>query len=154
MKTELLGDSDYESDDDVDEIRAHKAEVKETLNFEYPRSQKVKKFIRHAFARMEEYIENMAEDIRYTGSTCTCVLIFGNKIYVANLGDSRTILVKTGNQKNVDYTDNCDFVQLSTDHNLKNDVERKRVIRNNGRIDAYRDKHGHCIGPERVWLQN
>lgn len=37
----------------------------------------------------------MIEDARYSGTTCTSVLMFGNKLYVANIGDSRTILVRS-----------------------------------------------------------
>ena len=36
----------------------------------------------------------MIEDARYSGTTCTSVLMFGNKLYVSNIGDSRIILVR------------------------------------------------------------
>jgi serine/threonine protein phosphatase PrpC len=43
---------------------------------------------------MQLEIDEMIEDGRYSGCTCTSVLIFGNKLYVANLGDLRIVLVK------------------------------------------------------------
>ena len=46
------------------------------------------------FSRIEDDLSKMAEDIRYSGCTCTIVLLFGSKMYVANLGDSRIILVR------------------------------------------------------------
>ena len=43
---------------------------------------------------MQLEIDEMIEDGRYSGCTCTSALIYGNKLYVANLGDSRIVLVK------------------------------------------------------------
>lgn len=45
----------------------------------------------------------MTLDIKYSGSTFSGVLFFGDKLYIINLGDSRTILVRQGN-------DNTKFV--------------------------------------------
>ena len=32
--------------------------------------------------------------MRFSGSTCTSLLVLGRKLYIANVGDSRSILVK------------------------------------------------------------
>ena len=32
-------------------------------------------------------------DIRYSGSTCVSLLTFGRKVYTANVGDSRAIII-------------------------------------------------------------
>ena len=42
-----------------------------------------------------DVVDEMIEDARYSGSTCTSVLMYGNKLYIANIGDSRTILVRS-----------------------------------------------------------
>lgn len=36
----------------------------------------------------------MIEDSSYSGTTCTSVLMFGNKLYIANAGDCRALLVR------------------------------------------------------------
>jgi len=35
----------------------------------------------------------MEKDTRYSGSTCVSVLTIGKKLYIANVGDSRAILI-------------------------------------------------------------
>jgi len=94
----------------------------------------------------------MPEDIRYSGSTCSCVVVFGKRLYVANLGDSRAILVKKGNDTSLPIEEDCVPYQITVDHNLLDERERERIIENGGKIDNYRDKHGNAMGPERVWL--
>ena len=37
----------------------------------------------------------MVSDVRFSGSTCVSVLTFGRKVYVANVGDSRAIVIKS-----------------------------------------------------------
>jgi len=67
--------------------------------------------IKTVFKKIEvDIIQNMAEDIRYSGSTITCVLMFGKRLYIANLGDSRTILIREGRKKNVPYNENCEQI--------------------------------------------
>ena len=36
----------------------------------------------------------MAQDTRYSGSTCVSVMTLGRKLYVANVGDSRGIVIR------------------------------------------------------------
>ncbi|XP_076459304.1 TGF-beta-activated kinase 1 and MAP3K7-binding protein 1-like isoform X2 [Babylonia areolata] len=55
------------------------------------------------------------------GTTATLVLIYNNKIYVANVGDTRALLVKTG-QDGV-----LTVMQLSNDHTLDDPMEHERL---------------------------
>jgi serine/threonine protein phosphatase PrpC len=64
------------------------------LSKTYPRHSEVEKAINITFDKMQMEIDEMIEDGRYSGCTCTCVLIFGKQLYVANLGDSRQVLIK------------------------------------------------------------
>ena len=47
-----------------------------------------------AFADSNREVYGMVTDVRFSGSTCVSLLTFGRKIYVANVGDSRAILIK------------------------------------------------------------
>jgi serine/threonine protein phosphatase PrpC len=80
------------------------------------------------------------------------VLLFGRKMYVANLGDSRVLMIKKGNDRTKKEEDDFDFKQLSKDHTLYDEDEKTRVQLSNGRVDQLRDKNGNSYGPLRVWL--
>jgi serine/threonine protein phosphatase PrpC len=64
---------------------------------EYPDFRTVKQSLRSAFKKTNDSLCNtQGLDVRFSGSTCVSVLTFGRKIYVANVGDSRSILVRQG----------------------------------------------------------
>jgi serine/threonine protein phosphatase PrpC len=71
------------------------------------------------------------------------LLLNGTKIYSANSGDSRAIVVgKNGRVK-----------QLSRDHKPCDPDEAERIKAKGGRIEAFRDMMtGEEMGPQRVWL--
>jgi len=88
----------------------------------------------------------------FSGSTCVSVITIGRKIYVANVGDSRGIVIRAAGP-NTDPTA-CTAIALSRDHKPDDKDEADRIIKNNGRIDSYRDQSGNPLGPLRVWLKN
>lgn len=55
------------------------------------------------------------------GTTATVVLIYNNKLYMANVGDTRALLVKTDNDGILKVS------QLSTDHTIDNETEQQRL---------------------------
>ena len=97
----------------------------------------------------------MPQDTKYSGSTCVSVMTLGRKIFVANVGDSRGIVITSlGDPTKVDAKNQCSTVPLSRDHKPDDKDEADRIIANNGRIDSYRDQHGNPLGPLRVWLKH
>ena len=36
----------------------------------------------------------MGTDVRYSGSTCVSVMTYGRHLFIANVGDSRAIIIK------------------------------------------------------------
>ena len=93
----------------------------------------------------------MVSDVRFSGSTCVSVLTYGRKLFVANVGDSRAILIRA-NPGGANA--GCTAIALSRDHKPDDKDEAAVIIANNGRIDSYRDQLGNQIGPMRVWLKN
>ena len=63
------------------------------LTKQYPKQKDFEKSMTYAFTKMQLEIDEMIEDSRYSGCTCTCALIFGKYLYVSNLGDSRIVMV-------------------------------------------------------------
>ncbi|KAH3872063.1 TGF-beta-activated kinase 1 and MAP3K7-binding protein 1-like [Dreissena polymorpha] len=55
------------------------------------------------------------------GTTATVVLIYNNKIYVANVGDTRVLLVRT------DVDGIISVSQLTVDHTIESDAEQQRL---------------------------
>lgn len=55
------------------------------------------------------------------GTTATVVLIYNNKIYVANVGDTRALLVRTDKEGIMSVT------QLSVDHTIDSEAEQARL---------------------------
>ena len=123
------------------------------LDYDYPSRKGIENTFNTVFQRIEEELTKMAEDIRYSGCTCTIILLFGQKMYVANLGDSRSILVRQGTNSCLPLEEDYTVKQLTKDHNLKDPEERRRILDKGGRIDPFRDRHGNPLGPERIWLQ-
>lgn len=82
-------------------------------------------------------------DPSFSGTTCCTMLLNGTRIYCANAGDSRAVVVgKNGRVK-----------QLSRDHKPCDKDEGARIIERGGRIEAFKDQlTGEDMGPKRVWL--
>jgi serine/threonine protein phosphatase PrpC len=89
-----------------------------------------------------------------SGSTCVSLMTLGNKLYVANVGDSRGILVRSYKKENLEPQHQCQAKALTRDHKPDDRDEAERIHANNGRIDSYRDHNGNPLGPLRVWLKS
>ena len=46
-----------------------------------------------AFSQSNKEVYSMVSDVRLSGSTCVSVLCYGRRLFVANVGDSRAILI-------------------------------------------------------------
>lgn len=111
-------------------------------------STEVKEQLNRSFIQVQDTLFRESKiNLRFSGSTCVSVLIVGTKIFCANVGDSRAVLVrKTG--KNQDQTV---AIPLNRDHKADEPDEEARILRNGGRVQPYRDMHGNPLGPLRVW---
>ena len=97
----------------------------------------------------EEKEENYF-NVEYSGSTCVSILLKDqniNKIYIANVGDSRAIIIKELQNKN------WSSYQLSRDHKPTEEDEAQRVLDYGGEIEQIEDDDGNWTGPLRVWVK-
>jgi serine/threonine protein phosphatase PrpC len=118
---------------------------------EYPDYNLIKKSFHSAFEQTNDGVNHqLGVDVRFSGSTCVSVLTFGTKLFVANVGDSRAILIKQNDQS----PEGFQVTPLSRDHKPSDPDEFKRIVDAGGRVDTYRDHKGKRVGPDRVWLLN
>src|SRR5262249_6636523 len=75
------------------------------------------------------------------------LLISGTKLWSANVGDSRAIILK---HKNNTWSAS----PLSRDHKPDLLEEMERIVKSGGRVDTMRDPDGEPIGPDRVWKKD
>lgn len=135
-------------------------------NFETDKNnifEKVKNIFEKSFSRtdqnLSEYCNNLNSfnteeenifNVEYSGSTCVSILLKENKInkiYIANVGDSRAIIIKETKSKF--WT--CQ--QLSRDHKPTEKDEAQRVLDYDGEIEKIEDDDGNWVGPLRVWVK-
>lgn len=76
-------------------------------------------------------------------------LIVGNKIFCANVGDSRAVLARKpqGGKKWI-------AEGLSNDHKPDLPKEKARIEKAGGRVEPLLDEYDNAFGPPRVWLKD
>lgn len=80
--------------------------------------------IRETFLKTDrDLMESEKDSARDDGSTASVAILLGNHLYVANVGDSRTIMLRAGQA-----------VPLSDDHKPNRSDERKRIESSGGSI--------------------
>ena len=107
----------------------------------------IKPYIISSFINVNEDLnKNEKIDCKLSGSTCVSLIFTPTKLFCINLGDSRCVLGKFNNEK-------------WTSQNLSNDQtpqvleEKERILKNNGRVQQFKDDEGDLLGPERIWLK-
>ncbi|CAD8174621.1 unnamed protein product [Paramecium pentaurelia] len=92
---------------------------------------------------LSDILQQSHIDMSFSGSTLVIVYIQNNKIYCANLGDSRAILLNRDEK--------WKMKPLSRDHKPNCKDEADRILANGGRIDPLMNGLGLFVGPLRVW---
>lgn len=117
-------------------------------------STEVKEQLDKSFTHVTDGLyKNSGINLRFSGSTCVSVLIVGNKVFCANVGDSRATLARrkeitTGGQAG---QFKMVGIPLNRDHKADEPDEQSRILNAGGRVAAYRDMQGNPLGPARVW---
>ena len=60
----------------------------------YPSLELMTQIMTKAFSDSNKEVYAMVSDVRFSGSTCVSLLTYGKKVYVANVGDSRAIVIR------------------------------------------------------------
>ena len=94
----------------------------------------------------EELTEDDRIDSAFSGSTCVSLIFTPSRLICINVGDSRCILGKFDGKK-------WKSKNLSRDHKPNISGEMERILKNGGRVEAYKDSEGNYVGPQRVWLE-
>jgi serine/threonine protein phosphatase PrpC len=97
-----------------------------------------------AYARANTLLLDAKFSVVLSGSTCVSVLINGNKLYSANVGDSRAIICSVEDEV-------IKGEMLTRDHKLSESDEAKRITSSGGRIMPLVESGGKYAGPLRVW---
>lgn len=118
-------------------------------------------------------IQNRSFNVDFSGTTVVSVMLTGNHITCANVGDSRAILgsLRTKEDASTVEENKGDFqiesvagpdssgdriwmsTSLSIDHKPDRADEHERIMNTNGRVDPFREENGDPVGPARVWLK-
>ena len=97
--------------------------------------------LRRLFRHAERDLHKKSKiDANFSGTTCVMVAQIGDRFICANIGDSRAIMIKTGNE----------IVPLSVDQKPDDPEESKRIVQNGGEISQY-EENGEKSGPYRIW---
>lgn len=103
-------------------------------------------------ATENEILHNGSIDASLSGCTGCIVAIAGDCVTVANVGDSRAILLRTYNEDPARPTE-LYFTPLSIDHKPDLLSETKRILLSGGRVASISYEDGE-EGPLRIWLAN
>ena len=122
-KTSLFGIFDGHGGNDV--VKYIKDRVPEIIKKNLIDLCPIEKCFINAFNKIDEELKFY--DSEYTGSTATLVLIQDNKIYCANVGDSRAYIIYDNNIK-----------QITVDHKCSVPEEAERIIKAGGKITKNR----------------
>ena len=114
-----------------------------------------RKALNAAIVRCNAELTTLHVDITLSGSTLTAALVGKDKVWCANVGDSRTLLARnvvgpSGEPQATHWI----AISLSRDHKPDDMDEAARILSSGGRIAAYKDEDGQPLGPSRVWLRN
>mmetsp|Transcript_25348 Transcript_25348/g.68612 ORF Transcript_25348/g.68612 Transcript_25348/m.68612 type:complete len:401 (-) Transcript_25348:354-1556(-) len=132
--------------------------------------------LRAAFSETQEELAASTSglNVELSGATATCALIVGDRLYVANLGDSRVVLgyrregttpvtpggpheeqarfaSAAGAEPAVDKFSGLAARPLTRDHKPDSPEERARVEAAGGRVCPF-ELRGKAMGPPRVWV--
>lgn len=118
-------------------------------------------------------IQSRSFNVDYSGTTVVAVMLTGNNLTCANVGDSRAVLgslrtkedAKTVEENKGEFqiesvagpSNHGDLIWMSTslsiDHKPDRADEYQRIMESNGRVDPFREENGEPVGPARVWLK-
>lgn len=115
----------------------------------YHHLEDVEQAFKDAFREIDDEVVKEEEfKATHSGSTACVVLLQGDNAWVANVGDSRAVSARRTNNVNSNGKSKLVAIDWSKDHNVKDEVERLRVIQSGGFITMPQEEGL----PARVWI--
>ena len=104
------------------------------------------------------FADNTKLNLKTSGSTCVGIFYKKNplkKLYTANLGDSRAIIIKHQQSSSGKEDKNIwSYEPLSRDHTPSEPDEAERIIQYGGEIQKIQNEDGTIEGPLRIFKKN
>ena len=104
------------------------------------------KAIQRAYEITNNELKCTRIDIRYSGATCSCVLLTKGKLFTGNIGDSRSLLCSI-----IDGKECCK--ELTSDHKPSLPAEKARIEASGGEVRRIISENGEEYGPYRVYIK-
>lgn len=104
----------------------------------------IKNFLKNLVYKAEEDLKTNNIDLKYSGSVMNNILIINNKVYIINLGNSKSILFRK--KENEKFA-----IELSNKHTPEEKSERYRIYKNGGIIERVKENENEELGPLRIW---
>ena len=107
---------------------------------------------------LQLFADNTKLNLKTSGSTCVGIFYKKNplkKLYTANLGDSRAIIIKHQQSSSGKEDKNIwSYEPLSRDHTPSEPDEAERIIQFGGEIQKIQNEDGTFEGPLRIFKKN
>ena len=107
---------------------------------------------------LQLFADNTKLNLKTSGSTCVGIFYKKNplkKLYTANLGDSRAIIIKHQQSSSGKEDKNIwSYEPLSRDHTPSEPDEAERIIQYGGEIQKIQNEDGTFEGPLRIFKKN
>mmetsp|Transcript_14058 Transcript_14058/g.35803 ORF Transcript_14058/g.35803 Transcript_14058/m.35803 type:complete len:296 (+) Transcript_14058:41-928(+) len=105
------------------------------------RAERIRNACKSAYVACDELFRS-ASPTRGDGATATCVIVDGDEVTIANVGDSEAVLYLAGESR-----------ILSADHRVgrRTPAEHTRLMDAGAAIGRIRGRNGQPVGPERVY---
>ena len=107
---------------------------------------------------LQLFADNTKLNLKTSGSTCVGIFYKKNplkKLYTANLGDSRAIIIKHQKSSSGKEDKNIwSYEALSRDHTPSETDEAERIIQYGGEIQKIQNEDGTFEGPLRIFKKN
>lgn len=91
--------------------------------------EKIVTLLTEAFISVHDAFHENVPDFQNSGATCTAALLNGHRIFAANCGDSRAILINKYRKITV----------LTNQHRVEDESERQRILEKGGKINQLVD---------------
>ena len=141
--------------DENNSEKKEKSNIENLLDFE-----KLNELFKKVYisTNLQLFADNIKLNLKTSGSTCVGVFYKKNplkKIYTANLGDSRAIIIKYQQSSSGKEDKNIwSYEQLSRDHTPSEQDEAERIIQYGGEIQKIQNEDGTFEGPLRIFKKN